>query len=498
MAARVVISVTQGRCAPASVSLAERTVCLVGRATDCMIRIDEADDRVSRYHCLLDVNPPDVRVRDFGSMNGTSVNGREIGRRATPAGNAPGELASPEVDLRHGDRLRLGRTEFRVEIFVTERCASCGATSGEFPLSLSPGRSPRRRCVRCERTSGAGGAPMAAPLRCAGCDRTLDEAADGPTAFALCPLCRVDPRRVAERLLAEATAGDPALAQLARFRIERALGQGGFGAVYQLRHAETGEALALKVLLPRHAADADAVSRFLDEIDNTRALRHRHVVAAHAGGSWRGVFYLALEYCAGGSLARWLKARGAPAPLSQAGRWTLEILDALDYAHHVRLERVRMRDGTTSPGRGLVHRDLKPQNVFLDGAGIAKVGDFGLSKAFDLAGLNGQTCTGFKAGTPYFMPRAQLRDFKYAGPDVDVWAAAATLYYLLTCEAPRPFERGRDMWEEVLRRDPTPIRQHAPGVPARVAAVIDAALIEEPRIGFASAAEFRRALAETL
>ena len=77
---------------------------------------------------------------------------------------------------------------------------------------------------------------------------------------------------------------------------------------------------------------------------------------------------------------------------------------------------------------------------------VAKVGDYGLSKAFDLAGLSGQTCTGAVAGTPAFLPRQQVINFKYARPEVDVWAAAAFLYYLLTVRPPREFPPGMDPW----------------------------------------------------
>jgi serine/threonine-protein kinase len=126
--------------------------------------------------------------------------------------------------------------------------------------------------------------------------------------------------------------------------------------------------------------------------------------------------------------------------------------------------------------QGLVHRDLKPHNLLLTGSGaspIAKVADFGLSKAFDAAGLSGQTRTGLTAGTPLFMPRQQVINFEYAKPDVDVWAMAATMYHMLTGRFPRNFVRGKDPWQTVLQTDPVPIRKRDSSIPPKLTGLLD-------------------------
>jgi eukaryotic-like serine/threonine-protein kinase len=146
------------------------------------------------------------------------------------------------------------------------------------------------------------------------------------------------------------------------------------------------------------------------------------------------------------------------------------------------------------PGRGLVHRDLKPANLLLSGsgrAGVVKVGDYGLAKAFDDAGL---TRTGETAGSPHYMTREQVSNFKYAKPEVDVWAMAASLYAMLTGVPPRVFAKGRDPWLVVLEAPPVPIRRREPSVPQDLAEVIDWALVEVPEITFKTAAEFKDAL----
>ena len=128
---------------------------------------DPAHKTVSRHHCLLDLNPPDIRVRDFGSLNGTYVNGKKIGQREK--GMSPEEAANmafPEHDLKHGDEIQVGDTVFRVSVFVPALCAECsdgdprghevagGAVAGRIPMRELPQESqvsPAQRTARRRR-----------------------------------------------------------------------------------------------------------------------------------------------------------------------------------------------------------------------------------------------------------------------------------------------------------------------------------------------------------
>ena len=137
------------------------------------------------------------------------------------------------------------------------------------------------------------------------------------------------------------------------------------------------------------------------------------------------------------------------------------VLEGLEYAHNAELPYAYLDSHSSQRGHGLVHRDLKPGNLFLcrsESALIAKVGDFGLAKAFDLAGLGGLTMTGGLMGTPAYMPRQQVINFKYARPEVDVWAMAATFYSMVTGVYPRDFPPGEERWLAVLgdRSGPDP------------------------------------------
>lgn len=433
-------------------SFEERTTCLVGRATDCSPRLPADDMQVSRHHCLFDINPPDVRVRDFGSLNGTFVNGEEIGRRRADETPEEADLtAFPERDLRHGDEVQLGQTVLRVDIVIAERARTVPATRAF----------------------------------CAHCGRDVERTDPGRDGDIICDPCRDDPHGLVQELVSRADG-------LRRYEIVGELGRGGQGVVHLARRRDTGELVALKVLLARVAVEGPARAAFLREIENNRALRHPNIVRFHDSGSYGASFYLACEFCEGGSLEQLLRERGGTLPPDEAVPITLQLLDGLHHAHTSEL--------TPEGARGLVHRDIKPSNVLLAGSRprLIKIGDFGLAKAFDRAGLSGLTATGTAAGTVAYMPRVQLVNYKYAKPEVDVWAAAATLYRMLTGAAPRDFPPSTDPFVVVLQEPAVPIRERDRSIPGRLADVIDEALIDNPRIAVTSADDFKRALREAV
>ncbi|MEV5146208.1 protein kinase [Streptomyces sp. NPDC052727] len=403
-----------------------RTTCLVGRASECRIRLARTETKASRHHCLLDVNPPHLRVRDLGSRNGTYVNGERL---------APGPAGR---DLADGDEIRVGGAVLRVSV------------QAEEPST---------------------------------------EHADAR-----------DPVDATHTLLDAAEAGEPELTGIRGYRLLQELGRGGQGVVHLARNEETGELLALKTLLAHRAVDPSARDGFLREFACTRALRHPHVVAFHGGGVHGSTFYFTCEFCRLGSVADLVARAGGRLRVDQAVGVTLQALRGLHYAHAAEVP-VRLADGTSATHRGLVHRDIKPQNLLLTGArdhATVKVADFGLSKAFDSAGLSGHTLTGAMGGSLAFMPRGQVIDFKYALPEVDLWAVTACLYWMLTGSPPRDFPPGADPVAVVLREPAVPVRDRLPTLPRRLAAVIDTALVDEPRIALTSAADLAHAIRQAL
>ncbi|WP_328781126.1 FHA domain-containing serine/threonine-protein kinase [Streptomyces canus] len=442
----VTLTLVEGRLDQTEHVFDERTTAVLGRAPDCSLQLpnDEHHRTVSRHHCLLDINPPDIRIRDFGSLNGTFVNGRKIGQRRS--GQTPEEAMSEkfqEHDLEEGDEIRVGATVFRVGVEVQHTME-------------------RVQCRKC-------GRDVSSETR----------VRDGEY---LCASCQAEPAAMLRMLLGLAHPEHQELSAIAGFTLLKELGHGGMGAVHLARHESSRDEVALKVMLPKVAVRPEARARFLREMALTQGLRHRHVARLLSSGFSRGTFFFTSEYCTGGSLDVLVDRNNGRLPLDQALRIIEQALQGLDHAHR----------------QGVVHRDLSPSNILLhieaDGSTTAKISDFGLGKAFDKAGFSGLTRTGETAGKPWFMPRRQVSDFKNATPDGDVWALAACLYHVLTGMYPRDFARDKDVWQVVLDMPAVPIRERAPSIPQALAEVIDKALQEEPVIGFQSAAAFRDAL----
>lgn len=508
MPPHVTLRVTQGKLAGKEYPFEERTTCLIGRSKDCLVRVpgDLEHRKISRHHCLLDINPPDVRVRDFGSLNGTFVNGRRIGRRKK--GQTPEEAAQeklPEYDLKDGDEIQLGNTVFRVAIHVPVLCAYCSAEIREEQPQAGPSGTVVCLCESCRHKAQA--VQRSRPARrtepedrkvCMKCGRDVTgEAGANRQGEYICAACRSDPLELLQILLQVASTGEQDLVAIEGYQIVKELGRGGMGAVYLAKRERTGTEVALKVMLPQVAATKSAAEKFLREIQNTKILRHPNVVQLHNSGCSRGTFFFTLEFCNGGSVDNLMQSQRGLVPVANAVPIILQVLDGLNYAHQLEVPHVQVEGGQVERGRGSVHRDLKPHNIFLSRSGgrvLAKVGDYGLAKAFDLAGLSGQTCTGAVAGTPHFMPRQQVLEFRYSKPEVDVWAAAASLYYMVTGYTPRDFSKERDPWQTVLQTRAVPIRKRSSAVPRRLAKVIDEALVDNPEIRFKTAAELKHAL----
>ncbi|MDR1937045.1 MAG: serine/threonine protein kinase, partial [Tannerellaceae bacterium] len=232
----------------------------------------------------------------------------------------------------------------------------------------------------------------------------------------------------------------------------------------------------------------------------TGQLTHKNVVHQHQFGRSGDVFFILLEYCRGGSVDKLMQNNNGKLKLDLATHIMLQVLDGLHHVHHARVV-AKLKNDEEVTANGVVHRDFKPANIFLSddtSHPVALVADFGLAKTFDTAGLSSHTRTGEVGGTMVFMPRQQVLNFRYAKPDVDVWAAAASYYNMLTGAFPKQFSGGKDMAEQVLSLPSVPIRKRDPKIPDKLAKVIDAALVDNPKIGISTVEEFKRRIVEAL
>jgi eukaryotic-like serine/threonine-protein kinase len=255
---------------------------------------------------------------------------------------------------------------------------------------------------------------------------------------------------------------------VSHFRIDEPLGGGGMGVVYQGEDLQLGRAVALKFLAPELVRDPMGKARFLTEARAASALDHPNLCTIlEVGETAEGLLFLAMPRYDGVSLARRL-ARG-PLPLDQALDVATQVARGLAKAHH----------------HGIVHRDVKPANLFLTDDGVVKILDFGIAK---LMGEAGPTLRGSLLGTPAYMAPEQTRG-EAVDARADVWSLGVVLYEMLGGR--RPFGGGTDqaVIHAVLHQDPTPLSELNPEVPPEVLLIVSRLLARDPRERYADASE---------
>ncbi|MDB9310037.1 FHA domain-containing protein [Aphanizomenon sp. CS-733/32] len=447
MPSKITLTITQGKLSRKQYVFESRSTCIVGRNDDCNLQIaDKVDMTISRYHCLLDINPPDIRVRDLGSLNGTFVNGKKIGQRQRqqPAQEAV-RLSFPEYNLQDGDEIKLGDILFKIGVQVEDQL-------NKIPDLPVPEENEQQNFLTA-----------------------------------------------AKKLINLSQSGHASLQSISGYSLTKSLGKGDFAEVFAAKDIQTKKSIALKIMLPAVANQKNRIEMFLRATENIKILQHPNIVQLLDYGFVENTFFFTMEYFSGGNVWDFMQRSGWRLPIDIAVDITLQVLDGLIYAHQVEIPYIKSVDGIITKGKGLVHQNLKPNNIFISKINdkiVVKIGDYGLSKAFDLAGLSGQTLTGTKMGTPAFMPRQQVLNFKDELPEIDIWATAACLYNMLTGYFPRNFTG--DPWLSVLQNSPVPILQRHHGIPQKLAKVIDLALQEKPQIYFQTAVEFKQALLDCL
>jgi serine/threonine protein kinase len=236
------------------------------------------------------------------------------------------------------------------------------------------------------------------------------------------------------------------------YEIMEVLGTGGMGSVFRAKEKSSGKIVALKVLSSRLASDAEFVARFEREVKAAGSLVHPHIVHALASGNDAGQPYMVMEFVDGPSLGKLMRDDGR-LPEKRCFEIALDIAKALDHAHSA----------------GIVHRDVKPDNVLLDKAGVARLTDFGLAKLLrdDLK----LTQSGIALGTPHYISPEQVAANRYIDHRADQYSLGAMMFHMLTGQVPFDGPTNNDIMLRHLEdplRDPRELRPHLSNAAVRI------------------------------
>jgi eukaryotic-like serine/threonine-protein kinase len=268
---------------------------------------------------------------------------------------------------------------------------------------------------------------------------------------------------------------------LGSYAIQRVVGRGGMGIVYEATHRELGKRAAVKVTLPQFALREEIRTRFLREGRAASRIRHRHVVDVYDLGTVGHSPYLVMEYLEGETLGALLKREGRLSG-QRVTDLMIPVLCALRVAHEL----------------GIIHRDLKPDNIFLSsergGPVVPKIVDFGISKILAEDRSRGLTNAAALLGSPHYISPEQAEDARSIGAGTDQYAVAVIMYE--ACVGLRPF-RGDSLLTVltaiVLGNAPSP-RASVPDLPEELEAIIMRGMQKDPADRFPSVGAMGRAL----
>lgn len=404
---------------------------LIGRADTAHLYLPE-DRFFSRNHCLLEIAPPRVFLRDLGSTNGTFVNGQKV----------------PEAYLNNGDRIQGGQTVLEVEV------------QAEQPATLNSFEAPTLS------------RPTVVMVECANCGRREQtEASDANEKMSfVCEDCREELKRQPP--------------PVPGYQMVKLLGRGGMGCVMLARDERTGGQVAIKTLLPEVAVTEVSLRRFMREIQVAAALEHPNIVRFIESGTNNGAVYLVTEYVEGSDAARLADSHGGRLPYREAIDIVSQALDALAYAHskgyiHRDIKESNILISGTEPDVTAKLTDFGLAKSF------TQSGMSGITMAGDMAGT-----------FAYMPPEQirDFRNVRPTSDIYAIGMTAYSLLAGDTALDLGPHTDIAGTVKAIFEGQIIPLRQRAPEVPERVAEVIERALAKDAENRWQSAAAMRTAL----
>ncbi len=442
----VILKIEQGPEKGKTYEFTEPDTFLVGRGIEAHFRLSKEDRYVSRKHFMLEVAPPKCYIRDFGSSNGTIVNGMKVNRS----------------ELKDGNLIKAGMTEIRVNL-------NAEVEEEEENLWWEEDEGTSVQAQEKKKSE------QEFPAACSDCMEDVSDKAnsDGRAyelkdiAGYLCDDCS-DMRRTS-----------PVVEETDDYRLLGEIGGGGAGVVYTAIHKPTARLVALKKIFIEGSSQK-AKSKFSRGMRAMEDIDHPNIIRLMGRGIYRGGNYIVSELMEGGDVRQLITQnyKGAVPP-QIACKVISDVLSGLEYFHQ----------------SGHIHRSIKPTNILLtrggrDSPGTAKLGDCGVVKCYSDAGGSTVTEQGEVSGTIIYMAPEQILDFRNVKEAADTYSAGLILYELLTADIPFR-QKAKDPVLIVLEDTPIPVRDKNPSVPKPLADIVDKSVRKDVKERFASAVEFQ-------